>query len=188
MSGQVVSTRPFEQVNLVLGVNGLVRTDERRYALGVLNAALGGGTSSRLFQEVREKRGLAYSIYSFASHYADAGMFGVALGCMPAKVSEVLSVVREELRKVVEEGLTSEELERGKGQLRGGLVLGLEDSGSRMSRIAKAELLYDELPSINEVIRRIDAVTLEDVQLLAKELFSQPETLSVVGPFAELPT
>jgi predicted Zn-dependent peptidase len=103
-------------------------------------------------------------------------------------VSEVLSVVREELRKVVEEGLTSEELERGKGQLRGGLVLGLEDSGSRMSRIAKAELLYDELPSINEVIRRIDAVTLEDVQLLAKELFSQPETLAVVGPFAELPT
>ncbi|MDQ3480305.1 MAG: insulinase family protein [Actinomycetota bacterium] len=188
VSGQVVSTRPFEQVNLVLGVNGLVRTDERRYALGVLNAALGGGTSSRLFQEVREKRGLAYSIYSFASHYADAGMFGVALGCMPAKVSEVLSVVREELRKVVEEGLTSEELERGKGQLRGGLVLGLEDSGSRMSRIAKAELLYDELPSINEVIRRIDAVTLEDVQLLAKELFSQPETLAVVGPFAELPT
>ena len=186
-TGQVVSTRPFEQVNLVLGVNGLVRTDERRYALGVLNAALGGGTSSRLFQEVREKRGLAYSVYSFASNYADAGMFGIALGCLPAKVGEVLRVVREELRGLAEQGLTSEELERGKGQLRGGLVLGLEDSGARMSRIAKAELLYDELPSIDEVIRRIDAVTLVDVQLLAKELFSQPETLAVVGPFAELP-
>ncbi|HZJ07875.1 MAG TPA: pitrilysin family protein [Nocardioidaceae bacterium] len=185
-TGQVVSTRPFEQVNLVLGVNGLVRTDERRYALGVLNAALGGGTSSRLFQEVREKRGLAYSVYSFASHYADAGMFGIALGCLPAKVGEVLTVVREELRRLAELGLTSEELERGKGQLRGSLVLGLEDSGARMSRVAKAELLYDELPSIDEVIRRIDAVTLEDVQLLAKELFSQPETLAVVGPFAEL--
>jgi len=186
-TGQVVTTRPFEQVNLVLGVNGLVRTDERRYTLGILNAALGGGTSSRLFQEVRENRGLAYSVYSFASHYCDAGMFGVALGCLPARTSDVLKVVREELRKVAEEGLNSEELERGKGQLRGGLVLGLEDSGSRMSRIAKAELLYDELPSIDEVIRRIDSVTLEDVHLLAKELFSQPETLAAVTPFERLP-
>ncbi len=186
-TGQIVATRPFEQVNLVLGVNALNRTDERRYAMGVLNAALGGGTSSRLFQEVRERRGLAYSVYSFASHYADSGMFGVAVGCLPSKVQDVLSVVRAELSRLGEEGITSAELERGKGQLRGGLVLGLEDSGSRMSRVAKAELLYDELPSIDEIIRRIDAVTLEDVQLLAQELFSQPETLAVVGPFEELP-
>ena len=182
--GTVVASRPFEQVNLMLGVNGLVRTDDRRYALGVLNAALGGGTSSRLFQEVRERRGLAYSVYSFAYHYADAGMFGVAVGCLPSKVDDVLSVVRTELARLGEHGLTDEELERGKGQLRGGLVLGLEDSGARMSRIAKAELLYDELPSIDEVIRRIDAVTLEDVQVLAKELVSQPETLAMVGPFS----
>ena len=182
-AGEVRASRPFEQVNLVLAVNGLVRTDDRRYALGVLNAALGGGTSSRLFQEIREHRGLAYSVYSFASHYADAGMFGVAVGCLPSKMDEVLTVVREELAKLAESGISAEELERGKGQLRGGLVLSLEDSGSRMSRIAKAELLYDELPSLDEVIRRIDAVTLEDVQLLAKELFTQPETLAVVGPF-----
>jgi len=91
------------------------------------------------------------------------------------------------MRKLAKDGLTPEELERGKGQLRGGLVLSLEDSGSRMSRIAKAELLYDELPSLDEVIGRIDAVTLEDVQVLAKELFSQPETLAVVGPFEQLP-
>jgi predicted Zn-dependent peptidase len=182
-AGDVRASRPFEQVNLVLGVNGLVRTDDRRYALGVLNAALGGGTSSRLFQEIREHRGLAYSVYSFASHYADAGMFGVAVGCLPSKMDEVLTVVREELARLAESGISAEELERGKGQLRGGLVLSLEDSGSRMSRIAKAELLYDELPSLDEVIRRIDAVTLEDVQLLAKELFTQPETLAVVGPF-----
>jgi predicted Zn-dependent peptidase len=182
-SGEVVASRAFEQVNLVLGVNGLVRTDDRRYALGVLNAAVGGGTSSRLFQEVREHRGLAYAVYSFASHYADAGMFGVAVGCLPAKVDEVLSVVRDELRKVAEDGITAEEVERGKGQLRGGLVLSLEDSGSRMSRIAKAELLYDELPSIDEVIGRIDAVTVEDVHVLAKELLNQPETLAIVGPF-----
>ncbi len=187
VSGEIVVSRPFEQVNLVLGVNGLVRTDDRRYALGVLNAALGGGTSSRLFQEVREHRGLAYSVYSYAAHYADAGAFAVAVGCLPSKVNEVLSVVRTELGRLAEHGVTDEELRRGKGQLRGGLVLSLEDSGSRMSRIAKAELVYDELPSIDEVISRIDEVTLDDVQTLARNLFTQPETLAVVGPFENLP-
>jgi predicted Zn-dependent peptidase len=186
-AGEAVLQRPFEQVNLVLGVNGLTRTDERRYALGVLNAALGGGTSSRLFQEVREKRGLAYSVYSYASHYADAGSFCVALGCLPSKVTEVLSVVRSELQTLADHGLSAAELDRGKGQLRGGLVLGLEDSVSRMARIAKAELLYDELPSVDEVIRRIDDVTLEDVHVLARALFHQPETLAVVGPYDALP-
>jgi predicted Zn-dependent peptidase len=186
-SGDVVVTRPFEQVNLVLGVNGLVRTDERRYALGVLNAALGGGTSSRLFQEVRERRGLAYSVYSYASHYTDAGTFGVAVGCLPSKVTEVLSVVRAELQRLADDGISALELQRGQGQLRGGLVLSLEDSGSRMSRIAKAELLYDELPSIDTVLGRVADVTLDDVNALARELFSRRQTLAVVGPFESLP-
>jgi predicted Zn-dependent peptidase len=186
-SGDVFVERPFEQVNLVLGVNGLVRTDERRYALGVLNAAFGGGTSSRLFQEVREHRGLAYSVYSYAAHYADAGTFAVALGCLPTKVTEVLSVVRHELEVLAEKGISEEELRRGKGQLRGALVLSLEDSGSRMSRIAKAELLYDELPSIDEVLHRVDDVTLDDVNTLARSLFAGPQTLAVVGPFGSLP-
>jgi predicted Zn-dependent peptidase len=181
-AGEIALTRPFEQVNLVLGVNGLVRTDDRRYALGVLNAVLGGGTSSRLFQEVRERRGLAYSVYSFASHYTDTGMFGVGLGCLPARSGEVLDVVRSEMQLLAHGGVTPDELVRGKGQLRGGLVLSMEDSGTRMSRIAKAELLYDELPGIDAVIGRIDGVTVEEVQLLAKELFDQPETLAVVGP------
>ncbi|HEX6247994.1 MAG TPA: pitrilysin family protein [Nocardioidaceae bacterium] len=181
-AGEIALNRPFEQVNLVLGVNGLVRTDDRRYALGVLNAVLGGGTSSRLFQEVRERRGLAYSVYSFASHYADSGMFGVGVGCLPTRKDDVLEVVRAEMQRLADAGITAEELERGKGQLRGGLVLSMEESGTRMSRIAKAELLYDELPGIDEVIGRIDAVTAEEVQLLAKELFAQPETLAVVGP------
>jgi len=171
----------------VLGVNGLVRTDERRYALGVLNAALGGGTSSRLFQEVREHRGQAYSVYSYASHYADAGSFAVAVGCLPSKVAEVLEVVRDELGRVATHGISELELQRGQGQLRGGLVLSLEDSGSRMSRIAKAELLYDELPSIDTVLNRVADVTLEDVNDLARELFSQKQTLAVVGPFDALP-
>jgi predicted Zn-dependent peptidase len=185
--GEVMASRPFEQVNLVLGVNGLIRTDERRYALGVLNAALGGGTSSRLFQEVRERRGLAYSVYSYASHLTDAGTFAVALGCLPSRATEVLSVVRTELDKLGAGGISAEELRRGQGQLCGGMVLSLEDSGSRMSRIAKAELLYDELPSIDEVLRRISAVTLEDVNDLAGQLFRQKQTLALVGPAGSLP-
>ncbi len=181
-AGEVHTTRPLEQVNLVLGMRGVTRSDPRRFALGVLNTALGGGTSSRLFQEVRELRGLAYSVFSFASHYADAGVVGVSVGCLPQKYDEVLAVVREELRKVATDGITAEELERGKGQLKGGLVLGLEDSSSRMSRIGKAELVYDELLGLDEVLAKIDAVTLEDVRELAGWVFSQPELLAVVGP------
>ena len=182
LAGEARTVRPQEQVNLVLGVKGLTRTDPRRYALGVLNTALGGGTSSRMFQEVRENRGLAYSVYSFATHHADAGVVGVSVGCLPGKYDAVLEVVRGELAKIAAHGLTDEELERGKGQLKGGLVLGLEDSGSRMSRLGKAELVYDELLSIDEVVRRIEAVTLDDVYVLARELFNQPEILAVVGP------
>ena len=180
--GSLSAARPFEQVNLVLGVNGLTRHDERRYALGVLNAALGGSTSSRLFQEVRERRGLAYSVYSFASHHADAGLVGVAVGCLPGRLDEVLTTVRGELATLAAEGITQEELERGQGQLRAGLVLGLEDSGARMSRLGKAELVYDELLSIKEVLARVDAVTREDVRAVAHALFSQSEILAVVGP------
>ncbi len=180
--GVVQARRPFEQVNVVLGVEGLTRHDERRFTLGVLNTALGGGTSSRLFQEVREHRGLAYSVFSFASHHADSGLVGVSVGCLPSKLDDVLAVVRAELAKVAADGITAEELARGKGMLRGGLVLGLEDSGSRMSRIGKAELVHDQLLSIDEVMARIDAVTLEEVRELAAELFARGEVLAVVGP------
>lgn len=181
-AGTVWASRAIEQANVVLGFNGLTRSDDRRFALGVLSTALGGSTSSRLFQEVREHRGLAYSVFSFASHAADAGTVGVSVSCLPDKLGQVLDVVREELRKVAADGITAEELERGKGQLRGGLVLGLEDSGSRMSRIGKAELMHDQLLSIDEVLERVEAVTLEDVRTLASELFSQPEVLAIVGP------
>jgi predicted Zn-dependent peptidase len=181
-AGESHTTRPFEQVNIVLGMKGLTRTDERRYALGVLNTALGGGTSSRLFQEVREHRGLAYSVYSFASHHADAGLVGVSVGCLPGKLDDVLATVRAELAKVAADGITADELARGKGQLRGGLVLGLEDSGSRMSRLGKAELVYDEFLSIDDVIAKIDGVTLDEVRDVAAALFAQPEVLAIVGP------
>jgi predicted Zn-dependent peptidase len=180
-----VVPRTTEQANLVLGVPGVSRSDERRFALGVLNAALGGGMSSRLFQEVREKRGLAYSVYSYHAQYADTGLFGVYAGCVPRKVDDVLSICREELAKIAATGITETELERGKGQLRGSLVLGLEDTGSRMSRIGKAELVYGELLSVDEVIDRINGVTLDDISAMAGELLVAAPTLAVVGPFED---
>ncbi|MDH2416810.1 pitrilysin family protein [Nocardioides sp. CER19] len=181
-SGSVSASRPFEQVNLVLGVPGLARDDDRRFALSVLTTALGGGTSSRLFQEVRERRGLAYSIYSFASSHAETGLVGVAVGCLPSKVEEVLKVVRSEIAVLARDGITADELAVGKGQLRGGLVLGLEDSASRMSRLGKAELVHTDLLTIDEVLTRIDEVTLEDCRAIAAQVFAGPEILAVVGP------
>jgi predicted Zn-dependent peptidase len=174
--------RPFEQSNVILGFNAIGREDERRYALGVLSTILGGGSSSRLFQEVREERGLAYSVYSYPIHTADSGALCVGLSCLPRKLDEVLTVVRASLASLCADGVTEEELARGKGQLRGGLVLGLEDSASRMSRIAKADLLYGDLPGIDETLARIEGVTATEVHALAQELFAQPEILAVAGP------
>jgi predicted Zn-dependent peptidase len=176
-------SRSIEQANLVLGCEGLSRNDDRRFALGVLNAALGGGMSSRLFQEVREKRGLAYSVYSFASQHAETGTWGVYVGCLPAKADEVLAICQEEIAKVVSGGLTGAELERGKGQLRGSIVLSLEDPSSRMSRLGKAELVYPRLEPVEEILASIEAVTHDDVRRVAAEILDQAKVLAVVGPF-----
>jgi predicted Zn-dependent peptidase len=182
-TGVRLLSRPVEQANLVLGSAGLARTDSRRFALGVLNAALGGGMSSRLFQEVREKRGLAYSVYSFSSQHADTGEWGVYAGCLPAKTEEVLAICREEIAKVIETGLTDEELDRGKGQLRGSIVLGLEDPSSRMSRLGKSELVYPRLEPVDEILAEIDAVTHDQVRDVAAQILGQQMALAVVGPF-----
>ena len=176
-------TRPLEQANLVMGFGGLRRTDDRRYALGVLNAALGGGMSSRLFQRVREERGLAYSVYSFVTSFSDSGFTGIYAGCLPGKIRDVIDVCRDAVAEVVDSGLTDEELRRGKGQMKGGVVLGQEDTGARMSRIAKGELLYGEIPSIDEVLNRIDAVDHDDIRSLAGALLGTDPTYAVIGPF-----
>ncbi|TYB43429.1 M16 family metallopeptidase [Actinomadura chibensis] len=181
----VVIDKDTEQAHIILGGAGVSRTDDRRFALGVLNAALGGGMSSRLFQEIREKRGLAYSVYSYTAQYADSGVFGVYAGCQPAKAEEVLSICRDELGRAAAESLTDEELERGKGQLRGAMVLGLEDTGSRMSRIGKSELVYESLLPVDEVLARIEAVTLDDVRAIAREVLTAPQALTVIGPVGD---
>jgi predicted Zn-dependent peptidase len=184
-TGARLLSRPVEQANLVLGCAGMSRTDPRRFALGVLNAALGGGMSSRLFQEVREKRGLAYSVYSFSSQNADSGQWGIYAGCLPAKTDDVLAICQEEIAKVIDAGLTDEELDRGKGQLRGSIVLGLEDPSSRMSRLGKSELVYPALEAVDEILAEIDAVTHDDVRAVAGEVLGLPKALAVVGPFDE---
>ena len=180
-----VVEKDTEQAHLVVGGSGLARDDERRFAVNVLNNVLGGGMSSRLFQEIRERRGLAYSVYSFTSQYADSGLFGVYAGCAPGKADEVLALTREEIDRVATDGLTAEEVARGKGMLKGSLVLGLEDTGSRMSRLGKGELLYDELLSVDEVLARVDAVTIDDVRAVAAEVLGRQPSLAVIGPFAD---
>jgi predicted Zn-dependent peptidase len=183
--GTVVVRRPTEQANVILATTGLTATDERRYSLSVLNAVLGGGMSSRLFQEVREKRGLAYSVYSFASSYADSGYFGLYAGCTPAKAKQVVRLMSDELERIAEQGIDAEELRRGIGQMRGGLVLGMEDTGSRMTRLGKAELVYGEYLTMDDVLARIEAVTADQVRSVAAELAGRPRSLAVVGPFDE---
>jgi predicted Zn-dependent peptidase len=182
-TGTQLVSRSIEQANLVLGCEALARTDDRRFALGVLNAAFGGGMSSRLFQEVREKRGLAYSVYSFSAQHADTGMWGIYVGCLPAKADEVLSICAEEIARLVDGGLTDAELARGKGQVRGSIVLGLEDPSSRMSRLGKSELVYPRLEPVDEVLEAIDAVSHDDIRAVAAEILTRPKALAVVGPF-----
>ncbi|MCB7137718.1 M16 family metallopeptidase [Cellulosimicrobium marinum] len=177
--------RSVEQANVVIGGTGLAATDERRFVLSVLSAALGGGMSSRLFQEIREKRGLAYSTYSFASGHGGIGTFGLYAGCAPGKVDEVTALLHGELDRLAADGLTQAELDRSTGQLAGGLVLGLEDSGSRMSRLGKSELVYGELLSLEESLDAIRSVTLDQVRDLAGELASRPRSVVRVGPFGD---
>jgi predicted Zn-dependent peptidase len=188
--GLSVIKRDSEQTHLVLGLRALHRHDERRWALSVLSAAVGGGMSSRLFQQVREERGLAYSVYSSVDTYADTGVFSVYAGCQPERLGAVVEVISEVLSSVAADGIDDGELQRGKGQLRGALVLGLEDTASRMSRIGRSELNYADHLDVSQTLARIDAVTAADVAAVAADVLRRPMGLSVVGPYShadELP-
>lgn len=180
-----VMNRKTEQAHIFLGMPGVTRIDDRRFAMGVLSAALGGGMSSRLFQEIREKRGLAYSVYSYAQQFAGSGFIGFYAGCNPGKATEVVSIMRDVLHDVANNGLTHEELTRAQGAVRGTLVLSQEDTGSRMSRIGKSELVYGQIMSFDQILKAVADVTSSDIRSLADEILHSTPTLAVVGPFSK---
>ncbi len=177
--------RPLEQANLLIGMPGLVATDDRRATMGVLNSVFGGGMSSRLFQEVREKRGLAYSVYSFAPGYSDAGLFAMYAGCTPAKAGQVAELMMAELHRLADSGVTAEEMKRAAGQLSGASALALEDSDTRMSRLGRSEITLGEFADLDEALRRVALVTADDVQALAAELVAGPLSIAAVGAIPE---
>ena len=177
----VVVQRPIEQANILLGVPAIAAADERRSTLAVFNSILGGGMSSRLFQEIREKRGLAYSVYSFSPSYSDAGLFGLYAGCSPAKARQVTELMLAEFRRLGSDGVTDEEMRRAVGQLSGASALALEDSDTRMSRLGRSEITLGEFSDLDEALRRLALVTPEDVRQLAEELASRPLSIAAVG-------
>jgi predicted Zn-dependent peptidase len=169
-----------EQYHVALGAPGIARDDDRRFALRVLDNVLGGTSSSRLFQEVREQRGLAYSVYSFTGSYAGTGQIGLYLGTRPDNVQTAMQVVGTELEKLLADGVTAEELERSKENVKGRVVLSLESTTSRMNRLGSSVLADMPVLTVDEVVERIDAVTRDDVAALARELYA-PERLSAAG-------
>jgi predicted Zn-dependent peptidase len=184
-AGRVVKHRPTEQAHIAFGTSGYSRKDPRRFAFGVVNSALGGGMSSRLFQEIREKRGMAYSVFSYHTMFAETGLFSVYAGTTPSKARDVLDIAQQEMRQIAAGGLTEEELDRAKGHLKGSLVLSLEDTSGRMSRIGRSEISHGEILSVDEVLARTDAVTLETATDAARDVFGRPMALAVIGPFEQ---
>jgi len=172
-----------EQAHMFYGMEGVARADERRFAMGVLSAALGGGMSSRLFQEIREKRGLAYSVYAYAQQFAGSGLIGFYAGCNPTKAVEVVEIIRSVLSDVADNGMTHEEIERAKGAVRGSLVLSQEDTGSRMSRIGKNEIVYGQVMDFDDILTSIERVSAQDIREIASEFLVKTPTLALVGPF-----
>jgi predicted Zn-dependent peptidase len=184
-SALVVLSRPIEQANVLIGVPGLSAVDDRRQVLAVLNSVLGGGMSSRLFQEIREKRGLAYSVYSFAPGFSDVGIFGIYAGCSPSKVTQVTELMLSEFRRVAADGVTDEEITRARGQLSGAAALALEDSDTRMSRLGRSEITLGEFLDLDESLRRLALVTTDDIRELATDLVSRPLSIAAVGSIDE---
>jgi len=182
--GQVgIIDRKTEQSHLLLGIPGVARNDDRRFALSILASAMGGGMSSRLFQEIREKRGLAYSVYAYVQQFSGAGTLSFYAGCQPTKTEEVIKIIRDISHDIAENGLTDEEITRAKGSVSGSLVLSQEDSGSRMMRIGKSELVYGEVTGFDDILAKIAAVTPDDVKAIASTILPKPSTLALVGPF-----
>ena len=181
--GPAVVSRATEQAHVAVGVPAIDRHDDRRYVLSILDHVLGGGMSSRLFQEIREERGLAYSVYSYKSSYEGAGALSVYAGTSPANVRQVLDLIHAELDSMAYKGITEAELQAARGHVRGSLVLGLEDSGARMSRIGHGQISHGRVAPLEEVEAGYAAVTVDDVAALAAEIFDGPRSVAVIGPF-----
>lgn len=182
----VLIDRPTEQAHVVIGGRGTATSDPRLFALTVASTILGGGMSSRLFQEIRERRGLAYATYSFASGYQEGGIFGAYAACSPARTDEVIAVMQAEIGRLVEELVPADELRRAIGQICGSFVLGCEDTGARMTRLGLAEIVSGELLSFEETLERYRAVTAADVQAVAQDLLAGTPSMVVVGPTATI--
>jgi predicted Zn-dependent peptidase len=179
----VVLNRDTEQTHVVTGVRAPAALDPDRYALTVVNQVLGGGMSSRLFQEIRETRGLAYSVFSYHASFDDAGYLAIYAGTAPEHVPETLAVIEAELDRLVKEGLSDGEIAAAKGHLVGSLAMSLETSASRMRRLGRSELIEGDIPSLEELVARVDAVTPDDVARVVDRVFADaPRTLAVVGP------
>ncbi len=182
---RLVLERPTEQAHLVVGVPAPARDDPQRHAASILDHILGGGMSSRLFQSIREDRGLAYSVYSYRTSFEGAGALAVYAGTSPSQAGQVLALINEELDRIATDGVTDAELAAARSHLRGSLALGMEDSGARMSRIGHSQLIHERVPSLDEVVDRLVSVSAADVNQVATDLLSADRTVTVVGPFGD---
>lgn len=186
LHGVNVFKRPTEQAHIIVGTEGLARGHADRHALAVLDNILGSGMSSRLFQEIREKRGLAYSVYSYRSMFMETGTFSVYAGTLPQNAETVIDLVLEEIQSVVRDGITEAELARSKGNVKGSLVLSSEDPGSRMNRLGRQQVTTGEILTIDELIDRFDRLTMEDIRRVIDDVFRHARfQVTVVGPFDE---
>jgi predicted Zn-dependent peptidase len=185
VSPLIVQHRSTEQAHIVVGMRSIDRHDDDRFALSVLNQILGGGMSSRLFQEIREKRGLVYSVFSYRAAYLESGVLAVYAGTAPGRAQEVLALIDEELDKLASGPITDRELAVAKGHIKGSLALSLEDSAGRMNRIGRGHLIHGEVLSYTEIVARTEAVTHDDLRRVADRVFGNERVLAVVGPFSE---
>jgi predicted Zn-dependent peptidase len=181
----IVHHRTTEQAHLVVGMRSLDRHDDDRFTLSVLNQVLGGGMSSRLFQEIREKRGLVYSVFSYRAAYLESGALAIYAGTAPGRAQEVLALIDDELDKLATGPITDRELAVAKGHIKGSLALSLEDSAGRMNRIGRGQLIHGEVLSYDEVVARTEAVTHDDLRRVADRILANERVLAVVGPFSE---
>lgn len=178
-----VYQRQTQQAHICYGFEGIPVDNPERFALAVLDTVLGGGMSSRLFQNIREKRGLVYSVYSYNSQFSDTGVFGVYAGTTPARGRLVIDLIRQEIEKMLAGGPTAEEFDRAKEHLKGSMILGLEDTTTRMTRLGRGTIYGSEILSPDEIERRIEAVTMDDVRDIAQRILTRPQVITVIGPY-----